>query len=135
MRGSGEEGAPPGAGLDLSAVGGGTLAGLVWLTMLGVVQGMIGHGYPLTVSLETLGAALTQGVAAVMGGIWSARRAAGSGWLHGALTGLLFAGAIACVMGIKDAFPALSAFAQRAGAATALGALGGVIGVNMGGRR
>lgn len=135
MRGSGGEGAPAGAGLDLISVAAGTLAGLVCLTVLGLAQGALGHGYPLSPAGERIGVFLVQGLASLLGGIWSARRAEGSGWLHGALAGFFLATALAGVMGVKDAFPQMLEFLRRAGASTALGALGGVLGVNLGGSR
>ncbi|HEY3368483.1 MAG TPA: TIGR04086 family membrane protein [Symbiobacteriaceae bacterium] len=129
---NGESGAAP--AFDLKAVGMGIIWGLVVLIVGSVVQGVVGFSTPLSPqAVQTLGLAW-QAAAGLLGGFGAARRASGSGWLHGAVAGMALVLAVAAVMGVSSALPTLAVVLKMAGIGTAAGMMGGIAGVNVGRR-
>lgn len=127
-----DSGAAP--ALDLRAVGIGVIWALVVLVLGAFVQALVGLRSPLSESgmqVMTLG---WQVLAGLFGGIQAARRAAGSGWLHGALAGAALVLVVAAIMGISSALPGLAALLKMAGIGIGSGAVGGIAGVNLGRR-
>ncbi len=118
----------------LSAIGSGVLCGLLIMLIGAVIQGIWAYRSPLPVGSEQTAMMLWQGLGALVAGFLSGRRAAGAGWLHGGLTGLAMIMAATALMGILTDLPELAAFGKAVGGGTALGALGGIAGVNLGGR-
>lgn len=109
---------------DFRAVGTGVLLGLGILMLGGIIQTMASFNLPI----------VWQVAGSLLGGFLAARRAAGSGWLHGALAGAALMLSVAAVMGVHTALPLLADLLKLAGIGTGLGALGGIAGVNLGGR-
>lgn len=117
-------------GLDLRAVGMGMIWGLV-LMLIAVLAGtVVGSVAPSWQGSQTV-TLVCQALGAFVGGFVAARRGQAVGWLHGAVAGALLALSLFGVMGIgMDDFPGLAAFLKVMGGGTALGMLGGVLGVN-----
>jgi putative membrane protein (TIGR04086 family) len=125
------DGEPRTHSFDLGAIGRGTLLGLGLLLTAGLVQGMVGYGSPFTVQTENILRLVWQTLASLAAGFWSARRAAGAGWLHGGLAGLFVMLGAAFTMGIASALPAILVLAKMAGVGAGGGALAGVLGINL----
>jgi putative membrane protein (TIGR04086 family) len=132
MRGSEGEGSAP-AGIDLGAARFGAVAGLALLVLLSLLQGLLGWFVTLPDLWEQASLWAAQGLSTLAAGIWAARRAEGSGLLHGALAGLSVALVIAAATGVRGALPEWSVLLTRCGLAAALGGLGGIAGLNAGG--
>jgi len=117
-------------GFDLRAVGAGVLWGLVIMLVGALMQGLAGYASPLTGRTEDVLTLVWQALGPLVGGFVAARRAAGSGWLHGAVAGLALVLSVASVMGVASALPTLAVLLKMAGIGIGVGALGGVAGVN-----
>ena len=117
-------------GFDIRAVGTGVLWGLGVMALGALLHGLVGYASPLSGRTEDVLTLAVQVTGPLLGGFLAARRAAGSGWLHGALAGLTLVLAIAAVMGIGSALPTLAVVLKIAGIGTGVGALGGIVGVN-----
>ncbi|HYG57362.1 MAG TPA: TIGR04086 family membrane protein [Symbiobacteriaceae bacterium] len=120
--------------VDLRAVGVGIIWGLGLLLGGALLQGIIASGSAMGEGTEAVLRWVLHGASALLGGFLAARRAAGTGWLHGALAGVALMLSIAAVMGSHSALPLLARLLVAAGVGTGVGALGGVVGVNTGGR-
>jgi putative membrane protein (TIGR04086 family) len=127
---NGESGAAP--VLDVRAVGVGVLWGIGILLLGSVLHGLIGFSSPLSAGAEMLLPLFWNALAGLFGGFQAARRAAGSGWLHGALAGVCLVLSMAAVMGVTSALPTMAAVLKFAGIGAGAGILGGIAGVNMG---
>lgn len=127
---NGESGAAP--AFDLRAVGTGVLWGVGLMALGAAAQGIYAYGSPLSSGAEALAGPVWRTAGAFLGGFMAARRAAGSGWLHGALAGLGMLLPVSLVMGVIEALPGMMAALKVAGLGTAAGIVGGVLGVNMG---
>jgi putative membrane protein (TIGR04086 family) len=130
-----QDGAGSGRTIDLAAVGVGMIWGLVVLLAGTLTQGVYGYARPLSPETEATMAFVWHVMAGLAGGFSSARRAAGSGWMHGALAGMALVLSLAAVAGVATALPTLATLLQLAGIGTGAGAVGGIIGVNVAGRR
>ncbi|MDB4896999.1 MAG: hypothetical protein JWN15_3261 [Firmicutes bacterium] len=124
---NGESGAAP--ALDLRAVGVGVLWGIGTLLLGAVVQGIIGHNSQVGEAVLPL---MWQALATLLGGFQAARRATGSGWLHGAISGIVLVLCLAAGMGIASALPSMAILMKMAGIGAGAGILGGIAGVNLG---
>lgn len=116
---------------DMRAVGSGALWGVVAMLLGSVLQGVLGFRSPLTPGTEAIMSLVWQALGALLGGFLAARRAPGSGWLHGAAAGLTLVLALTAVNGVATALPPLGALAKAGGLSMGVGALGGVAGVNL----
>lgn len=119
---------------DPGAVVAGMVWGLVLMLFGGIAQGLFGFGRPLSAGAENVLTWVWQVAGPLLAGFLAARRAAGSGWLHGAVSGAAVVLSLAAVMGVHSALPTLAALLKLAGIGTGAGALGGIAGVNAGGR-
>lgn len=117
-------------GFDLRAVGGGILWGLGVVLAGGVIQGVAGFSTALSPVAEARLAVGLQAAGCLVGGFAAARKASGSGWLHGASAGLGLVLVVAGLMGVASAFPSMAVLARAAALGTAVGALSGIAGVN-----
>lgn len=124
---NGESGAAP--ALDLRAVGVGVLWGIGTLLLGSVVQGIIGYNTQVAEAVLPL---MWQALATILGGFQAARRATGSGWLHGATSGLALVLCLAGGMGIASSLPSMALLLKMAGIGAGAGILGGIAGVNLG---
>lgn len=120
----------PGSSFDLRSVGRGTLWGLGAMLLGALIQGLVAHSSPLTEQSEAILGMVWQATGALLAGFLAARRAPGSGWLHGATSGLLLVAVLVTINGIATALPAAAALLKAAGLGAGAGALGGVAGVN-----
>lgn len=117
---------------DFRAVGAGMLWGLGLMLLGAVVQGIVGYSTPLSGKVENWLAMAWQAVGPMVGGFMAARRAQGSGWLHGMLAGIAVVLSVAAAMGVHTALPTLAAVLKLVGIGGGAGALGGIAGVNSG---
>lgn len=120
-------------GLETAAVVGGAVVAFAITFVGATIMAILLYNLVLAESRLPL---LEDGVGVlsiILGGWYAARRAEKSGWLHGGLAGLLYV-AIAVTLGSTLYAIPFSALAilKRLGAGFLLGALGGVIGVNIG---
>lgn len=117
---------------DLRAVGTGVLWGVGMMTVGAIGQGVYAFGTPLSGGAEAWAGPVWRTAGALLGGFMAARRAAGSGWLHGALAGLGMLVPVSLLMGVIESLPGLMAALKMAGLGTVAGVIGGVLGVNSG---
>lgn len=125
---NGEPGSAP--SFDLRSVGRGTLWGLGAMLAGALLQGAVAHSSPLTEQSEAILGMAWQAAGGLLAGFLAARRAPGSGWLHGGVSGLLLVAILVTVNGIATALPEAGALLKALGLGTGAGALGGVAGVN-----
>lgn len=125
----GERGA--GLSLELSAVGSAILRGLVLMLVGALILGGYDYMAPLTPAAQAGATWFVQALAVVATGFCSGRRAQGAGWLHGALAGMGLALAAATVTGVLTEFPSLVVLAKGMGLGGLLGALAGMVSVNL----
>jgi putative membrane protein (TIGR04086 family) len=118
-------------GISPAAVGRGLLWGLAALVGGGVALGLVGYRTPLDPATEEWLRWGWHSAAALLGGFSAGRRATGSGWMHGALSGAVLVLAVAAIMGIASGFPPAGALLRLLGVAMVAGALGGIAGVNL----
>lgn len=123
-----------GSAIDLRAVGAGVLWGLVLMVVGAIAQLFMGMNSPLSPEMTEWLALLWQVAGGLLGGFLAARRAASSGWLHGAMAGMALVLSIAAIMGVRAALPTLAALLKMAGIGTGAGLVGGILGVNLGRR-
>ncbi|MCZ8514614.1 TIGR04086 family membrane protein [Paenibacillus filicis] len=107
-----------------AAAGLSTLVGTLAVSLL-----LLGTSWPES---SWLGATLTiHGIAMLLGGIMSGKRSSSRGWYHGGLLGLVYTGAIWMIgfLAFDNGFT--KEMLVLAGLAFVMGALGGIIGVNL----
>lgn len=123
-----ETGASP--GFDFRAVGSGALWGWVVMLIGALLQGLYGYRSPLSAGAEEMMAIIWQALGALISGFLAARRAQGTGWLHGALAGLSMLLGLTLVNGVVAGMPGLAVLAKAAGISAGAGTMGGIAGVN-----
>jgi putative membrane protein (TIGR04086 family) len=126
---NGERNAGP--SFDLSAVGAGVLWGLMMMLTGSMLQGVLAYRSPLSPGAETVWTYIWQGLGALLAGYMAGRKAGGSGWLHGGMAGAGLAIVAAVVMGVLTAMPGMAGLMKALGGGAALGALAGILGVNL----
>lgn len=119
-----------GRGVNLRAVGVGMIWGLGLMVLSVLVQSVVSMLSPLSQGTLDLLKLVYNGLGALVGGYVAARRAAGAGWMHGAMAGTALVLSLVAVMGIADSLPLLKDFLIVMGVGSFLGTLGGVVGVN-----
>jgi putative membrane protein (TIGR04086 family) len=119
---------------DLRAVGIGLIWGIGVMMVSATIQAMVVFSSPLSTAMEGIMAMVWQALGAATGGLVAAKRAAGTGWLHGAITGMLLVLLVAALMGVVTALPAAAPLLKMLVISTIAGLLGGVLGVNVTGR-
>jgi putative membrane protein (TIGR04086 family) len=124
----------PSVGVDLRAVGSGMVWGLGLMVLGSLSQGVLDFVSPLGPDTGAVMEMVWPAAGALTGGFLAARRAAGTGWLHGVLAG---AGLVLClgtIMGVASGLPTLAWLLKVGGISAGAGVLGGVLGVNSSGQ-
>lgn len=124
------DGSGAATGFDVRAVGMGVIWGLGILILGSIVQGIVGYSTAMSPQTVEIMNWVWQAAAGLLGGFSSARRAAGAGWLHGAVAGIALVLSVAAIMGVSSALPTLATVLKMAGIGTAAGMAGGIAGVN-----
>jgi putative membrane protein (TIGR04086 family) len=120
--------------VDLRAVGMGALWGLAMVGLGAMVQSMATGGTTLSPFMDQAMRYGLQALGGLVGGFMAARRAEGTGWLHGALAGMALILSIGAIMGITTSLPTLAALLKMGGIGAGAGILGGIAGINVGSR-
>ncbi|HWI66677.1 MAG TPA: TIGR04086 family membrane protein [Symbiobacteriaceae bacterium] len=121
-------------GVNLRAVGVGMIWGLGMMVLSLLMQSVVSALSPMSEATVGILALAYKGLGALFGGYIAAKRAAGAGWLHGAIAGTALMLSLLAVMGVAGPLPLLADFLKVVGVGSLLGTLGGVVGVNAGNR-
>nr|PZN44978.1 MAG: TIGR04086 family membrane protein [Bacillota bacterium] len=137
MTGAGEEGdlvasTGDGQGYSLPAVVAGWGAGLVALGVAAVGLGFLLWQLPLGPPAEGWLAVVLWALAGLVAGLQAGRRSQGSGLVHGLSAGVLVCLTLLALAAVWAGLPPGSQIAWMGGAAAGAGALGGILGVNLG---
>ncbi|MCL4426222.1 MAG: TIGR04086 family membrane protein [Firmicutes bacterium] len=127
-----EERRPFLAGLDLTAVAAGVVVSFALTFVASTIMALLLYNMIMSDNRLPLLEDLAGLISVVLGGWYAARRAETSGWLHGGVTGVVYV-LIALTLGLAlYSVPfILVTSLKRLGAGFLLGALGGVLGVNL----
>lgn len=123
------------SGVDLGAVATGMAWGLGLMVLGTLSQGAWAFVKPMDPATVTAMKWVWPAVGSALGGFLAARRAAGTGWLHGALAGAALVLAIGTILGVANGLPTLAWLLKMGGVGAGAGMLGGVLGVNTGSAR
>lgn len=122
---------PPG-GLSTRAILAGLGASLVTALACSVLVALIFYTVDLTPNYQALAVSLINGLSFVVGGAYAGRSARSLGWLHGAVTaGLFVLLALVFALVVFPGLPGWLILFRRLAVALAVGALAGIIGVNL----